>query len=141
MAFYLACFQLGRGLGPTGVVWLEARAARFARFVRWVESLFARAPHLVVLVMAGPTTSGLAGMAGIWMPAFVSLATASLVMRMLLVLAFAEFLREPIEWLLAWIDEYWIPGTVVLVLGTLVYQWLRIRRARALRLRSPAPEI
>jgi hypothetical protein len=141
MAFYLACFQLGRGLGPTGVLWLEARAARFARFVRWVERLFARAPHLVVLVMAGPTTSGLAGIAGIRTLPFVLLATASLVARMLLVLGFAELLREPIERLLAWIDEYWLPGTLVLALGTIAYQWLRLRRARALRLRSPAPGV
>ena len=141
MAFYLACFQLGRGLGPTGVLWLEARAARFARFVRWVERLFARAPHLVIFAMAGPTTSGLAGIAGIRPLAFVSLAASSLVLRMLLVLAFAELLREPIVWLLTWIDEYWLPGTLVLAVGTLVYQWLRIRRARALRLRSPAPGI
>jgi hypothetical protein len=133
MAFYLACFQLGRGLGPSGVVWLEARAARFARFVRWVEALFSRAPHLVVFVMAGPTVSGLAGMTGIRALPFVSLATTSLVMRMLLVLGFAEILRGPIMQVLDWIDENWVPGTLVLVLGTLAYQWRRIRRARALR--------
>ncbi len=139
MAFYLACFQLGRGLGPTGVAWLEARAARFARFVRWIESLFARAPHLVLFVMAGPTTSGLAGITGIRALPFASLATTSLVIRMLLILAFAELLREPIERVLAWIDENWVPGTLVLALATLVYQWRRIRRARALRLKSAAP--
>jgi hypothetical protein len=137
MTFYFACFQLGRGLGPSGVVWLEARAARFARFVRFVESLFSRAPHLVVFVMAGPTVSGLAGMTGIRTLPFVVLATLSLTMRMLFILGFAELLREPIERVLAWIDEHWVPGTVVLVLGTLVYQWRRLRRARALRLARP----
>ena len=137
MLFYTACFLLGRGLGPTGVQWLEARAARFARFVRFVERLFARAPHLVVLVMAGPTVSGLAGMAGIRAGAFLSLATTSLTLRMLFILGFAELLREPLERLLAWIDEHWVPGTLVLVLGTLLYQWRRIRRARALRVAAP----
>jgi membrane protein DedA with SNARE-associated domain len=131
LAFYLGCFQLGRGLGPTGVEWLEARAARFARFVRWIESLFSRAPHLVVFVMAGPTVSGLSGMTGMRLAAFLPLATTSLVMRMLFVLAFAELLREPIEWLLARIDEYWVPGTAVMVVGALLVQWRRIRRARA----------
>lgn len=130
MAFYLACFQMGRGLGPSGVEWLEARAERFARFVRWIERLFGRAPHAVVLVMAGPTVSGLAGMTGMRTAAFVSLAVTSLVMRMLFVLGFAEILREPIEWLLARIDEFWVPGTVILVLGALVHQWRRIRLAR-----------
>src|SRR5262245_42860981 len=134
MLFYTACFLLGRGLGPSGVQWLEARAARFARFVRFVERLFARAPHLVVLVMAGRTVRGLAGMAGIKPAAFLPLATISLTLRMLFILGFAELLREPIERLLAWIDEHWVPGTLVLVLGTLLYQWRRMRRARALRL-------
>ncbi len=131
MVFYLACFQMGRGLGPSGVEWLEARAARFARFVRWIERLFRRAPHAVVLVMAGPTVSGLAGMTGMRAAAFVSLALTSLVMRMLVVLGFAEILREPIAWLLLRIDEFWVPGTVILVLGALFYQWRRIRLARA----------
>ncbi len=141
MLFYFACFQLGRGLGPSGVLWLEARAARFARFVRWIEALFSRAPHLVVFAMAGPTVSGLAGMTGIRTPVFVCLASSSLLMRMLLILGFAEMLREPIERVLAWIDEHWVPGTLVLVLGTLVYQWRRIRRARAIRRAAdPTPD-
>jgi hypothetical protein len=131
MAFYLACFQMGRGLGPSGVEWLEARAARFARFVRWIERLFGRAPHTVVLLMAGPTVSALSGMTGMRTAAFVSLAGTSLVMRMLFILGFAEILRAPIAWLLLRINEFWVPGTVILVLGALVYQWRRIRLARA----------
>lgn len=129
-AFYLACFQLGRALGPAGVQWLEARAARFARFVRWLEDLFARAPRFVVLTFAGPTVSMLAGMSAMPARTYVLLAFASLVSRLLVILAFGEVLREPIEWVLAWIDEYWVPGTVVLVLGMLVYQGWRVRRAR-----------
>jgi membrane protein DedA with SNARE-associated domain len=75
--------------------------------------------------------SGLAGMTGMHPAAFVPLAVASLTLRMLFELAFAAWLREPIEWLLARIDEYWVPGTVVMVGGALLYQWHRIRRARA----------
>jgi hypothetical protein len=131
LAFYLACFQMGRGLGPSGVEWLEARAARFARFVRWIEGIFGRAPHAVVLLMAGPTVSALSGITGMRTAAFLGLAATSLLMRMLFVLGFAEILREPIQWLLLRIDEYWVPGTVLLVLGALVHQWRRIRLARA----------
>jgi hypothetical protein len=141
MLFYIACFGLGRGLGPSGVQWLEARAARFARFVRFVETLFSRAPHLVILVMAGPTVSGLAGMAGIRTAPFLVLATISLTLRMLFILGFAEILRGPIMQVLDWIDENWVPGTLVLVLATLVYQWRRIRRARAIRRAAhPTPD-
>jgi len=129
-AFYLACFQLGRALGPAGLPWLEARAARFARFVRWIEDLFQKAPRFVVLTFAGPTVSMLAGISGMPVRTYVPLALTSLVARLLVILVFGEVLREPIEWLLLWIDEYWVPGTVVLVLGMLLYQWWRVRRAR-----------
>ncbi len=135
MAFYLACYQLGRSTGPAGVVWLEQRAARFARFVRWLEKLFARFSRAVTLISAGPTVSALAGMSGMPLRLFALLATVGLTLRMAAILLFAEALREPIEWLLALIDEYWKPGTAILVTGTLLYQW---RRARAKRLSGPS---
>lgn len=131
MAFYLACFQLGRSMGPTGVVWLERRAARFARFVRAIERVFARWSRSVVFLMAGPTLSALAGMSGMSLRVYLPLATASLVLRMIGVILFAEALREPIEQALAWIDLYWRPGTVLLVVGIALYQWRRVRAQRA----------
>ena len=125
MLFYLASLHLGRAVGPTGIVWIEARAARFGRFVRWVERLFARASHAVVLLMTGPTVSALAGTSGMRTSVFVSLAIPGLVLRMLLVLGLAEWFREPIEALLALIAEYWLPGTVVMVTGVALHQWRR----------------
>ena len=130
MLFYLASFQLGRALGPPGIAWIEARAVRFGRFVRWMERLFARASHAVVLGMAGPTVSVLAGISGMRAGVFFPLATLSLVLRALLVLAFAAWIREYIEIALAWIDAYWVPGTVVMVTLVAVYRWRR---------RSPSP--
>ena len=129
MIFYLACFHLGRALGPIGIVWLEARAARFARFVRWLERLFSRAPHAVVLGMAGPTVSTLAGISGMRQGVFLALAISGLTVRMVLIVGFAELLREPIEAMLALIDEYWAPGTLVLVTGLALYRWRQWRRA------------
>lgn len=125
LAFYLATFHLGRSLGPMGIPWIEARAARFAAFVRWLERLFSRAPRVVVLFISGPTVSALAGISGMRTPVFVALAGTSLTVRMLLVLGFAEWIREYIEVALAWIDEYWIPGTVVMVALVLLYRWRR----------------
>jgi membrane protein DedA with SNARE-associated domain len=127
MLFYLACFHLGRALGPAGIVWIEARAARAARFVRWLERLFDRWSRGVVFLMPGPTVSGLAGTSGMTTRLFVAISLLGLVFRMLLVLAFAEWLRSPIEDLLALIDEYRIPGTVVIVAGIAVHQWRRRR--------------
>ena len=133
MVFYLAMFYLGRALGPTGITWIEARSVHFGRFVRWIERLFSRASHLVVFVMAGPTVSALAGISGMRIGVFLALATPGLIVRLVIVLGFAEWLREPIEWLLLLIDEYWIPGTVVLVAGVAIYEW---RRRVALRERA-----
>jgi len=125
MLFYLACFHLGRALGPLGIPWLEARAARFARFVRWLERIFSRAPRLVVLGMSGPTVSALSGVSGMSAWTFSALATTSLVLRSLLVLGFAAWIRESIEIARVWIDERWIPGTVVMVALVVVYRWRR----------------
>ncbi|MDJ0787447.1 MAG: hypothetical protein QNK05_11610 [Myxococcota bacterium] len=131
MAFYLACFQLGRALGPYGVEWLEQQNAWLGRFVRWLEGLFARAGHLVVLVFAGPTVSTLAGISGMHLGVFAGLAALGLIARMLLIVGFAEWLREPIEMLLGLAEEYWLPGTVVLVTGVSLQQWRRLRKVRA----------
>jgi membrane protein DedA with SNARE-associated domain len=133
MLFYLAAFHLGRALGPSGIRWIEARAAHFGRFVRWVERLFARASHAVVLVMAGPTVSALAGISGMRLGTFLALATIGLAVRLMLVIGLAEWLREPLEGLLALIDEYWVPGTVVLASGVGLAQWRRYRAARRQR--------
>lgn len=121
LLFYTGSFQVGRALGPAGLVWLEARAARTARFVRWLERLFARASHAVVFLLPGPTLSTIAGASGMRTRVFVPLAAAGTALRMVLILGLAEWLRGPIEALLAWIEAHWLPGTAVLVLGIAIY--------------------
>lgn len=123
MLFYLASFYLGRSLGPRGILWVEARAAWFGRFVRWLERLFARASHAVVLLLTGPTVSALAGISGMRLAVFAPLAATGLVARTLIVILLAEQLRGYIELLLAWIDRYWIPGTVLMVAGVALYRF------------------
>ncbi len=125
MAFYLASYHLGRALGPPGIDWIAARSRHFGRFVRWLEKLFARASHVVVLAMAGPTGCLLAGISGMHALVFSALATLGLGLRLLVILSLAEWLRVYIEALLEWIDAYWIPATVVMVTGVLVYRWRR----------------
>jgi membrane protein DedA with SNARE-associated domain len=133
MLFYSATFFLGRALGPFAVQWVEARARHFARFVRFLERLFERAPRLVVLAAAGPTVSVLAGMSGMRLPTYLALATAGLTARLWIWIQFADLFRGPIEQLLEWIDEYWVPGTFVLVTIIAFSQWRRLRVARAER--------
>jgi len=127
MLFYLASFQLGRALGPKGLEWLEMRAKRFARWVRWLEGLFNRSPRAVVFFLPGPIMSSIAGSSGMPMRQFGWLSAGALVFRMILIITFGEWMREPIEAILEWIDRYWIPGTVVMVAGVLVYRRFRKR--------------
>jgi len=130
LLFYLGSFHLGRALGPAGLEWLERRWARAARFIRWLERLFAFAPRTAVFLLPGPAMSTIAGTAGMAPRVFTPIVVGGLVLRMVTIVYFAEWLREPIEWLLAWIDVYWVPGTVVLVTGIAIHQCVRWRRRR-----------
>jgi membrane protein DedA with SNARE-associated domain len=125
LLFYFACYTLGSALGPAGIPWLEARSTRAAAFVRWMEGIFSRWSRLVVLVMSGPTVSALAGMSGMRRPVFLLLATVGLVVRCLLVLGFAAWIEEYIEIARTWIEEVWVPGTVLMVAGVVLYRWKR----------------
>lgn len=132
LLFYLACFELGRALGPWAIPWIEARAARFGRFVRLVEGLFARAPRTVVLVLAGPTVSALAGVSAMRSRVFIPLATLNLAVRALAVLGFAAWVRVYIEMALAWIEAYWVPATAVTVAAVVLFRARRRRPSQAL---------
>jgi membrane protein DedA with SNARE-associated domain len=133
LLFYVPTFFLGRALGPLAIQWVEARAQRFGRFVRLLERWFAKAPRLVVLAAAGPTVSALAGMSGMSLGTYLTLASVGLAVRLWIWIQFADLFRGPIEQVLAWIDEYWVPGTVVLVTVIGFTQWRRVRAARAAR--------
>ncbi|HJO24053.1 MAG: hypothetical protein QF890_08890 [Myxococcota bacterium] len=96
-----------------------------------MERLFARVPRVVVFCMAGPTVSALAGISPMPGRVFTGLALSGLVARLVAVLFFADSLRPYIELVLAWIDRYWIPGTLVLVALVVLYQWKGRRRVPA----------
>jgi membrane protein DedA with SNARE-associated domain len=74
--------------------------------------------------------SAIAGMSGMRGPTFGLLVGAGLVLRMLFIVLVAEWFREPIEELLAWIERIWLPGTAVMLAGVLIYKsWRRRRNA------------
>lgn len=131
LAFYVPCFILGRTLGSAALSWLDTRFRGAARFVHWLDRIFQRAKYPAVFLLPGPIMSTIAGNSGMRVAIWVPLIACGVVLRMVIVLWFGEWLREPIERLLEWFDEYWIPGTIALVAGTLLYQW--VRRARASR--------
>ena len=133
LAFYVPCFILGRTLGTTALAWLETRFRGAARFVQWLDRIFQRAQYPAVFFLPGPIMSTIAGNAQMPVATWLPLIACGLVLRMVVVLWFGEWLREPIERLLELFDEYWIPGTIVLVAGTALYQW----RKRTGRTRAP----
>lgn len=125
MLFYLASFHLGRALGPAGVVWIEARAARLGVYVRWLEQLFRRASHPIVFLASGPTLSALAGASGMRPRVFVALAAPGLALRAAVVLGVAASVRPILEAVLAWIDAHWLPGTLAMLAIVALYRWRR----------------
>lgn len=132
LLFYVTCFHLGRALGPAAIVWLEERSRSAGHVVRWLERLFRRASRLVVVILPSPAVSTIAGSAGMGQAVFVPLVALGALVRVLIVLRFAAWLNEPIETVLSFIDEYWLPGTVVLIVAVVLYQtwWQRSTRTR-----------
>jgi len=132
LVFYLGSFYLGRALGVSGITLLGTRSARAARLVAWLQQLFRRAPHAAVLLLPGPVMSILAGMSGMRRSPFFILTSLGLFFRMVIIVRVAEQLREPIEALLAFVDEYWMEGTVVMVIVVSIYQWSQRRSGLAI---------
>jgi membrane protein DedA with SNARE-associated domain len=125
-AFSVPFFYIGRALGPIAVQWLELRSPRAGQAVRWLERLFRRfekASFAVVFFLPGPAISTIAGDSGMRSVVYLSMLVAGLVFRMLITLWIGDWLRGPIEILVGWIDQYRVPGTVVLVAGIAFYQW------------------
>jgi membrane protein DedA with SNARE-associated domain len=128
--FYIPCFYLGRKLGPAGLAWLEERAPGAERFIRWLERIFDRARHPAVFFLLGPAMSTIAGNSGMSVRVWLPLILGGLVLRMVATVLFGEVFREPIEWLLELIDEYKLPGTIVIVLAIVAYQVRKRTRSR-----------
>lgn len=128
MLFFLASFYLGRAFGPAGLTWLESRAPRTGGFVRWLERVFEKGSYAVVLLFAGPAVSMIAGISGMRVLVFASIATVAMVFRLLLILELGDWLREPLRDVLAVIDEYGLPGTIALLAAIAGYQWWKRRR-------------
>ena len=127
--FYLASFRLGRVVGRPGLSWLDGKARWAASWVRLLERIFDWAPLLVVFLMLGPIMSSIAGMSGMSARVFTGGALAGLTARMIVTVYFAEWMRAPLETIIAWLTEYRAPGTALLVVGALIYQLVQ-RRAR-----------
>ena len=138
----LLFYFIGRAAGPTAIAWIEQRYSRTGRFIRWLERFFERSSRFALVLLPGPIMSTLAGSSGMRIALYVPLVLLGLVLRTTVLLSAAAWLRGPIETLRGWIDTYWLPGTVVLVIGVAIYGWRQrhsLRRGLDKTLRPPQP--
>jgi hypothetical protein len=129
--FYVPFFELSRDLGAPALELLDRRMRGLRPYIGFLQRVFAFAPHVFVLISPGPVMATLAGSGGVRRGAYVPLVLVGLCLRLWIWLVIAEWAREPIEALLAWIDRYWVPGTVLLVTALVLYHWRQRRRSAA----------
>ena len=73
------------------------------------------AASATAFLLPGAPASVLAGDAGMRLGAFLAVLTAGLVLRVAIILWIGDWLRGPIEAVVAWVRAYWLPGTVLIV--------------------------
>jgi membrane protein DedA with SNARE-associated domain len=128
LAFTAASYFLGRSLGEPGLLWLEQRAEKAGRFVRWLEEFFQRWSYLAVFVFPLGVMACIAGIARMRPYGFFAAATAGITVRLSLYVLLADSIREPLMRLLEFIRVYQVPATVVLGIGIGTHQVYRRTR-------------
>jgi membrane protein DedA with SNARE-associated domain len=71
----------------------------------------------------------LAGISGMRFATLLALELVGLALRMLAILSFGLWFREPIQWLLQFFDRNWIAITVCIVAIVALNRWRRSTRA------------
>lgn len=122
LTFTTFSYFLGRSLGEPGLVWLEQRAERAGRFIRWLERFFLRWSYWAVFIFPLGAMACIAGVARMRPVGFFVTATIGIAFRMSLYILLADSIRGPIMNLLEWIRTYQVPATLVLVGTIATYQ-------------------
>jgi len=131
LTFTAFSYQLGRTLGEPGLLWLDQRAQKAARFVRWLERFFQRWSYAAVLIFPLGVMAGIAGVARMRPVGFFICATIGIALRLSLYIWLASSIREPIMALLEFIRAHQAPATAVCVVGVGSYQFIKWRRRQA----------
>ncbi len=124
-------FWLGRTIGEPGIGWLEARAEKTGRFVRWLQRFFNRWGYFAVFVFPLGVMAAIAGMAQMSPTGFFAVAIVGIVARLALLSLVATSLREPILWLLEIIREWQGPATLACIAVVGGWQFLKWRKRQA----------
>ena len=124
-------FGLGRAVGKGAIAWVAHNSPRTHRIVVWLERLFDRSAYVAILLLPGSVISLLAGISGMRLPVFLLVASAGLVLRMLVILKLGQWLLEPIEWLLDQIAQHRLELTLAIVALVVLYQWRSRSQSRS----------
>jgi membrane protein DedA with SNARE-associated domain len=132
MLFTFVAYWLGRSIGEPGLVWLEQRAQKSARFVRWLERFFKDWSYLAVIAFPHGAMASIAGVAKMRPVGFFPCALLGITIRLVLLYMLASQIRGPIMMVLEFIRAYQLPVTAAAIVAVPAYQyWKRRAQIRA----------
>lgn len=100
--FYL----LGSWYGVRAIGWMERRAPSVGTSMRWMETAFAKARHLIVFVAPNNVVCLIAGAAAMHPLVFAALNVSGTIARLTLIRALGNVFQGPIDAVLGFIADY-----------------------------------
>ncbi len=117
-------YALGHFYGDRAIVWMEQRTPRFGTMMRYLEDLFGRYGHAIVMVFPNNPVCLVAGAAHMRPRVFWTLNVIGTIGRVLLMWWIGDVFQGTIDSILGFIGDYRLPLTVVTV-GLVGFTFLR----------------
>jgi hypothetical protein len=114
-------YAFGRRYGDAALRWVEARAGRSMRPVRWIERQFHRGRYPIVAAFPGSLVAMLGGADEMSFAGFLVVAMLATALRLVLIRLLADLFAAPLLDVLSWVagNQLWL--TVASVGGVFVY--------------------
>ncbi len=100
--FYL----LGSWYGVRAISWMERRAPSVGTSMRWMETAFAKARHVIVFVAPNNVVCLIAGAAAMHPLVFAVLNVSGTIARLALIRALGNVFQEPLDAVLGFVADY-----------------------------------
>jgi membrane protein DedA with SNARE-associated domain len=113
------CF--GRRYGEAALRWVEERAGRSMRPVRWIERQFHRGRYPIVVAFPGSLTAMLGGADRMAFAPFIVVAMLATSARLVVIRLLADLFADPLLDVLDWVSHNQLWLTVVSVSSVFVY--------------------
>ena len=114
-------YFFGRRYGDAALRWVEARAGRSMRPVRWIERQFHRGRYPIVVVFPGSLAALFAGADQMSFIGFLAVALAATAVRLVLIRTLANLFAGTLLDVLDWIGNNQLWLTVVSFVGVFIY--------------------